>query len=106
MLNPIKTFVKNIQKNDVIMSISMSLFFTTVILFLFNFDSNENVLLSISWFKNIMFGVILFLSFFVLVYTDYIIARYKKAIRERDLYIDELKDLIVEKEFQDRKKHS
>lgn len=106
MLNPIKTFVKNIQKNDVIMSISMSLFFTTVILFLFNFDSNENVLLSISWFKNIMFGVILFLSFFVLVHTDYIIARYKKAIRERDLYIDELKDLIVEKEFQDRKKHS
>ena len=103
MFKLIKAYIKNIQKNSILTSTAISLLFTMLTLFVFNFEPHENALVSNALFKNIMLGVVLFIAFFVLVQTDYIIASYKRAIADRDKYIDELEGLIVRRELDNKK---
>lgn len=74
----------------------MSLIFTLITLSIFNFEPHENPLVTTIWMKNIMLGVLMYIAFFVLIQSDFIIENYRRAIRERDEYIEHLKDLLVE----------
>lgn len=95
-MKPIKVFIGNLQKNKMFVSISVSLIFTLVIIALLNFEPHENVILSTAWLKNTMLGVLLFMCSFVLMQIEFIIDSYKRALKERDHYIDHLKELIIQ----------
>lgn len=96
MAKSIKMFIKKARGNRMFFSSFMSLIFTLIALSIFNFEQHENSLVATVWMKTIMLGVILYISFFVLIQSDFIIEDYKRAIRERDEYIDHLKELIVQ----------
>lgn len=103
-MKSIKVFIENLQKNKIFVSISVSLIFTLVIIALLNFEPHENVILSTAWLKNTMLGVLLFMCSFVLMQIEFIIDSYKRELKERDHYIDHLKELIVQQVEKDADK--
>lgn len=105
-MKSIRVFIENLQKNKMLVSISVSLIFTLVIIALLNFEPHENVILYTAWIKNTVLGVLLFMCSFVLMQIEFIVDSYKRALKERDEYIDHLKELIVQQVEKDADKEN
>lgn len=100
-----KVDIKKAWKRSLLKSAIMSIIFTSVTLFVLNFTpegSQEGVI----FMKNAMIGVFVFISFFVMIHIDFIVWNFKRAIKERDDYINYLEKVIDSNSSLDEKEDS
>lgn len=94
----VKYLYNTIKNEKRLLPIPFALLFTLFVSFLTFGDSNENSIIDDRPFKIVFLGLYIFMSSYMIIVFDIVMEKYKEMIRDQNRRIEELKELIFEKE--------